>query len=222
MRGFGTVRVTEEYGTLWLAAIDGPIPEEEARIYWNLKEYPTPVLDAALRRADYLYVGSWGEHHDSEEPQSGHCPAVRIFKWLFFKGTIDRYQALPSGGPGEPGRGPHALLRAWAVTGPEALVSPGMAVRQGGTYAQSGLITGCNGLRPSPGRPWSGSWSTATGVGSRPAGQGLPGLRSDRETGEKQAFLRLLRAGPPQRRAWNPPGSTVRGTGCRSRGAGER
>ncbi|MEU1376568.1 hypothetical protein ABZ442_23310 [Streptomyces triculaminicus] len=87
--------MTEEYGTLWLAAIDGPIPEEEARIYWNLKEYPTPVLDTALQRADYLYVGSWGEHHDSEEPQSGHCPAVRIFKWLFFKGTIDRYQALP-------------------------------------------------------------------------------------------------------------------------------
>lgn len=42
------------------------------------------------------------------------------------------------------------------------------------------------------------------------------------EAGEKQAFLRLRRAGPPRRRAWNPPGSTARGTGCRSRGAGER
>ncbi|MCC2274121.1 hypothetical protein LKL35_01490 [Streptomyces sp. ET3-23] len=86
--------MTEGYKTLWLAAIDGPIPEEEARIYWNVKEDPTPVLDAALRRADYLYVGSWGARHESEGLQSGRCPAVRIFDWLFFKGTIDRYQAL--------------------------------------------------------------------------------------------------------------------------------
>lgn len=43
---------------LWLAAIPGPIPAAEARIYWNLKGLPTPGLDDALKHAAYLYVGS--------------------------------------------------------------------------------------------------------------------------------------------------------------------
>ncbi|MDX6352805.1 MAG: hypothetical protein QOF84_7595 [Streptomyces sp.] len=78
---------------LWLAAIPGPIPEAEARIYWNLKDLPTPGLDNALKHAAYLYVGSWQDRHLSEVPQSGRCPAVRLSDWLFFRGTIDRYQA---------------------------------------------------------------------------------------------------------------------------------
>ncbi|MFF2546988.1 hypothetical protein ACFVUY_31135 [Kitasatospora sp. NPDC058063] len=78
---------------LWLAALPEPVPEAEARSYWNLKDLPTPNLDGALRRADYVYVGAWHEGHLSDEPQSGRCPAVRISNWLFYRGTIDRYQA---------------------------------------------------------------------------------------------------------------------------------
>ncbi|WP_220449980.1 hypothetical protein [Kitasatospora xanthocidica] len=78
---------------LWLAAFPEPVPEAEARSYWNLKDHPTPHLDGALRRADYVYVGAWGDSHLSDEPQSGRCPAVRIFDWLFYRGTIDSYQA---------------------------------------------------------------------------------------------------------------------------------
>ncbi|MGY3340046.1 hypothetical protein ACVW0K_006145 [Streptomyces filamentosus] len=78
---------------LWLAAVPEPLPEAEARIYWNLKDLPTPTLDGALKQADYAYVGSWQDRHLAEMPQSGRCPAVRIFDWLFYRGTIDRYQA---------------------------------------------------------------------------------------------------------------------------------
>ncbi|MFD4656100.1 hypothetical protein ACFWP2_10785 [Kitasatospora sp. NPDC058444] len=78
---------------LWLAAVPEPVPEAEARAHWNLKDLPTPNLDRALRQADYAYVGSWHDGHFSEEPQSGRCPAVRIFDWLFYRGTIDQYQA---------------------------------------------------------------------------------------------------------------------------------
>ncbi|MFG2908675.1 hypothetical protein ACGF13_26850 [Kitasatospora sp. NPDC048286] len=78
---------------LWLAAVPGPVPEAEARVYWNLKDLPTPNLDGALRNADYVYVGSWQDSHLARSPQSGRCPGVRIFDWLFYRGTIDRYQA---------------------------------------------------------------------------------------------------------------------------------
>ncbi|MEU9202876.1 hypothetical protein [Streptomyces sp. NPDC048332] len=78
---------------LWLAAIPEPIPEAEARIYWNLKDLPTPTVDGALKQAHYVYVGSWQDGHLAEMPQSGRCPAVRVFDWLFFRGTIDRYQS---------------------------------------------------------------------------------------------------------------------------------
>jgi hypothetical protein len=78
---------------LWLAAVPEPIPEAEARIYWNLKDLPTPTLDGALKQADYAYVGSWQDRHLAEMPQSGRCSAVRIFDWLFYRGTIDCYQA---------------------------------------------------------------------------------------------------------------------------------
>ncbi|MFI9587748.1 hypothetical protein ACIHCQ_39430 [Streptomyces sp. NPDC052236] len=78
---------------LWLAAVPEPIPEAEARIYWNLKDLPTPTLDGALKHADWAYVGSWQDSHLAEVPQSGRCPAVRIFDWLFYRGTIDCYQA---------------------------------------------------------------------------------------------------------------------------------
>jgi hypothetical protein len=77
---------------LWLAAIPQPLPEADARVYWNLKD-PTPALTEALAGAAYLYVGSWQETHLSEHPQSGRSPAVRLFDWLFLRGTIDEYQA---------------------------------------------------------------------------------------------------------------------------------
>ncbi|MFI1720473.1 hypothetical protein [Streptomyces sp. NPDC020489] len=77
---------------LWLAAVPEPIPEAEAGIYWNLKDLPTATLDAALRQAHYAYVGSWQDTHLAEIPQSGRCSAVRVFDWLFYRGTIDRYQ----------------------------------------------------------------------------------------------------------------------------------
>ncbi|MEU8763928.1 hypothetical protein [Streptomyces sp. NPDC048659] len=78
---------------LWLAAVPHPLPEAEARIYWNLKELPTPAFDEALEQADYAYVGSWQDEHQGELPQSGRCPAVRIFDWLFYRGTVDVHQA---------------------------------------------------------------------------------------------------------------------------------
>ncbi|MEU9592503.1 hypothetical protein ACGF7W_30490 [Streptomyces sp. NPDC048219] len=80
---------------LWLAAVPSPIPENEARIYWNCKDDPTPVLDESLRRASYLYVGSWDDEHEpaSLRAGQGHCPAYRLHSWLFYLGTIDRYQA---------------------------------------------------------------------------------------------------------------------------------
>ena len=79
--------------SLWLAAIPEPPPASEARIFWNLKDLPTPMLDEAWRHADYIYVGSWQDRHLAEEPQTGRCPAVRIFDWLYYRGTIDGYQA---------------------------------------------------------------------------------------------------------------------------------
>lgn len=85
-------RVPHPY-QLWLAAFDGPIPEREMRVHWNLKDDPTLTLDTALATADYLYVGAWGEEHDSEEPQAGLCPARRVFDWLYLRGTTPRYCA---------------------------------------------------------------------------------------------------------------------------------
>jgi hypothetical protein len=76
---------------LWLAALDVHMPEAEMRTYWKLRDDPTPLLDAALRKADYLYVGAWTEEHEGDEPQGGRCPARRIFDWLYWRGTIDRY-----------------------------------------------------------------------------------------------------------------------------------
>lgn len=80
---------------LWLAAVPGPIPANEARIYWNCKDDPTPVLDEGLRHASYLRVGSWGDEHEAENRHAGqgHCPANRLHTWLMYIGTIDRYQA---------------------------------------------------------------------------------------------------------------------------------
>ncbi|GAA1532655.1 hypothetical protein GCM10009678_13740 [Actinomadura kijaniata] len=78
---------------LWLAALPAPVPEAEARIFWNCKDEPTPALDEALRRAPHIYVGSWGEEHEELLPRSCRCPAARLSAWLFFKGTIDRWQA---------------------------------------------------------------------------------------------------------------------------------
>jgi hypothetical protein len=85
----------QEIYQLWLAATPSPIPEDEARLYWNCKDDPTPALNEALRCASYLYVGSWGAEQEPENlPASqGHCPANRLFSWLFYIGTIDRYQA---------------------------------------------------------------------------------------------------------------------------------
>ncbi|MFI9341478.1 hypothetical protein ACIG0D_09455 [Streptomyces sp. NPDC052773] len=77
---------------LWLAALPEPLAEADARVYWNLKD-PTPALTEALAGAAYFYVGSWQEAHVSEHPRSGRSPAVRLFDWLFLRGTIDRYQA---------------------------------------------------------------------------------------------------------------------------------
>ncbi|MFF5981204.1 hypothetical protein ACFY78_20375 [Streptomyces olindensis] len=77
---------------LWLAALPQPLAEADARAYWNLKD-PTPALTEALAGAAYLYVGSWQETHISERPQSGRSPALRLFDWLFLRGTIDAYQA---------------------------------------------------------------------------------------------------------------------------------
>lgn len=48
----------EEQFDLWLAALSGDVPAREIRTYWNVKDDPTPVLDALLREAQYLYVGS--------------------------------------------------------------------------------------------------------------------------------------------------------------------
>ncbi|WP_405764015.1 hypothetical protein OG539_01805 [Actinacidiphila glaucinigra] len=50
-------------------------------------------MSDGLRRAAYLHLGAWGEQHESEEPQAGLCPAVRVFDWLFYIGTIPSYQA---------------------------------------------------------------------------------------------------------------------------------
>lgn len=88
-----TAAVEETY-QLWLAAVPRPIPEEEARIHWNCKDDPTPTLDEGLRCASYLYVGSWGDEHEPEDLHAGqgHCPTNRLFSWLFYIGTIDRYQ----------------------------------------------------------------------------------------------------------------------------------
>ncbi|MFE7977638.1 hypothetical protein [Streptomyces shenzhenensis] len=85
----------EEIYRLWLAAVPSPIPEEEARIHWNCKADPTPALDEGLHHASYLYVGSWGDEHQPENLHAGqeHSPAARLFSWLFYVGTIDRYQA---------------------------------------------------------------------------------------------------------------------------------
>ncbi|WP_432066774.1 hypothetical protein [Streptomyces sp. C10-9-1] len=85
----------DETYQLWLAAVPGPVPETEARIYWNCKDEPTPVLDEGLRRASCLHVGTWGEEHEPENLHAGqgHCPANRLHSWLFYIGTIDRYQA---------------------------------------------------------------------------------------------------------------------------------
>ncbi|MEV5102602.1 hypothetical protein ACFQ7G_05110 [Streptomyces massasporeus] len=77
---------------LWLAAMPRPLPVADARVYWNLKD-PTPALTDALAGATYFYVGSWQEAHRSERPQSGRSPAVRLFDWLYLRGTIDGYQA---------------------------------------------------------------------------------------------------------------------------------
>ncbi|MFE7897245.1 hypothetical protein ACFU3E_06850 [Streptomyces sp. NPDC057424] len=77
---------------LWLAAIPEPLPEADARVYWNLKD-PTSALVEALAGAACFYVGSWQEAHVSERPQSGRSPAVRLFDWLFLRGTIDGCQA---------------------------------------------------------------------------------------------------------------------------------
>ena len=63
----------------------------EMRTYWRAKDAPTPLLDAALGGADYLYVGSWTSAHESEEPQRGRCPARRVFDWLFWRGTAAGY-----------------------------------------------------------------------------------------------------------------------------------
>ncbi|MFI6607045.1 hypothetical protein [Streptomyces sp. NPDC050507] len=85
----------EETYHLRLAAIPNPIPEKEARIYWNCKDDPTPALDEGLRRASYLYIGSYGDEHEPENLHAGrgHCPANRLHSWLFYLGTTDRYQA---------------------------------------------------------------------------------------------------------------------------------
>lgn len=82
----------EESFDLWLAALgDDVVSDREIRTYWLLKDDPTPGLDAALGRADYLYVGSWTVAHESDEPQSGRCPARRVFDWLFWRGTADGF-----------------------------------------------------------------------------------------------------------------------------------
>jgi hypothetical protein len=78
---------------LWLAAFVDHVHDREMRAYWCLKEEPTPTLDAALETADYLYVGAWGDEHESVEPQAGRCPARRVFDWLFWRGTADRFSA---------------------------------------------------------------------------------------------------------------------------------
>ncbi|MEG8277802.1 hypothetical protein [Streptomyces sp. AHA2] len=47
--------------------------------------------------AAYLYVGAYGDEHEPEVPLAGRgrCPAGRLNSRLFYRGTIDRYQALP-------------------------------------------------------------------------------------------------------------------------------
>jgi hypothetical protein len=75
-----------------LAALPADVPVAEARTHWNLRDEPTPVLDSALRHAAYLYLGSWDEEHESDEPQSAKCPARRVFDWLFLRSTIDGYR----------------------------------------------------------------------------------------------------------------------------------
>ncbi|WP_157597252.1 hypothetical protein [Streptacidiphilus rugosus] len=80
---------------LWLAAIDTPVPEAEMRWHWRIKDDPTPVLDAALTKAVYFYLGTWTFAHDSEQPQSARCPALRIADWLFWRGTTPEY-TLPT------------------------------------------------------------------------------------------------------------------------------
>ena len=78
---------------LWLAALSDHVPEAEMRTYWNTKDVPTPLLDAAFLRADRLYVGAWTEEHESDEPQGGRCAARRVFDGLYWRGTIHRYCA---------------------------------------------------------------------------------------------------------------------------------
>jgi hypothetical protein len=82
-----------EFFDLWLVALgDDFVPDgSEMRTYWRVKGDPTPVLDAALGRADWLYVGSWTSAHESEVPRGGGCPARRVFDWLFWRGTADGY-----------------------------------------------------------------------------------------------------------------------------------
>ncbi|MEU4092052.1 hypothetical protein [Streptomyces sp. NPDC026673] len=80
---------------LWLAALDGSVPVSEMRAYWNSKDDPTPALDAAMRKGAYLYLGTWADHHESDEPQQARCPALRVADWLFWRGTVPRY-ALPT------------------------------------------------------------------------------------------------------------------------------
>jgi hypothetical protein len=77
----------DELFDLWLVALGGDfVPDgSEMRTYWAVKDDPTPLLDAALGGADYLYVGSWASAHASEEPQGGRCPARRVFDWLFWR-----------------------------------------------------------------------------------------------------------------------------------------
>jgi hypothetical protein len=76
-----------------LAAFEEQIPDREMYAYWNLKDEPTPTLDAALGKASYLFIGAWSDEHDSEDPQAGLCPARRVFDWLSLRGTIPRFRA---------------------------------------------------------------------------------------------------------------------------------
>jgi hypothetical protein len=74
---------------LWLATFEDEIPDREMRVRWNVKDEPTPALDAALGRAAYLHVGGWNDEHVGEVSDDGRCPARRVFDWLFWLGTID-------------------------------------------------------------------------------------------------------------------------------------
>ena len=78
---------------LWLAAFDDQVPDRELYAYWNLKDEVTPTLDAVLGMATYLYVGSWSDEHEGEQPQAGLCPARRVFDWLYWRGTLPEFCA---------------------------------------------------------------------------------------------------------------------------------